>query len=74
MYKRPNLDKGPSGLVLPHVPMHGIVDLPWNVRVCDIFRVQSGFHYSTLLADGGINVDGDGNVKGLEPFTTEKSL
>lgn len=66
-YNGANLDKGPSDLALNHTFLvHGIYELPWKVEVSSIFRAQSGFHYSISPADGGVDVDGDGLVNGLD--------
>jgi hypothetical protein len=46
--------------------IHGIYELPWKVEISGIFRAQSGFHYSESPANGGVDVDGDGLVNGLD--------
>jgi outer membrane receptor for ferrienterochelin and colicin len=66
-YNGANLDKGPSDLALNHTFLvHGIYQLPWKIEISSIFRAQSGFHYSESPADGGVDVDGDGLVNGLD--------
>jgi len=66
-YNGANLDKGPSDLALDHTFLvHGIYQLPWKVEFSSIFRAQSGFHYSSSPADGGVDVDGDGLVNGFD--------
>lgn len=43
----PDLDKGPSDLSVDHIfQINGLVELPWEIQVSGIFRVQSGFHFS----------------------------
>lgn len=66
-YNGANLDKGPSDLALNHTFLvHGIYQLPWKIELSSIFRAQSGFHYSESPANGGVDVDGDGLVNGLD--------
>jgi outer membrane receptor protein involved in Fe transport len=66
-YNGANLDKGPSDLALNQTFLiHGIYELPWKVEISGIFRAQSGFHYSESPANGGVDVDGDGLVNGLD--------
>jgi len=59
-YNGPDLDKGPSTLALDHIfQVNGLVELPWQIQVSGIFRVQSGFHFSR--SDEGLgDPDGDG--------------
>ena len=65
-YNGANLDKGPSGLALNHTfEIHGVLDLPWKFEFSDIFRAQSGFHYSAGFISGD-DVDGDGLFNGID--------
>jgi len=60
---------GPSDLSLDHTfLLHGIYNLPKGFSVSEIFRAQSGFHYSSSLVNG-IDVDGDGLFTGLDFMT-----
>ena len=61
----PDRDKGPSDLSLTHTfQVNGLLELPWQIQLSGIFRVQSGFHYSRT----GTNVDpdGDGTFNGID--------
>ncbi|MEZ5346976.1 MAG: TonB-dependent receptor [Pyrinomonadaceae bacterium] len=62
----PDLDKGDSGLALDHIfQANGLVNLPWQVQLSGIFRVQSGFRFSRspiAVADP----DGDGFFVGRD--------
>lgn len=66
-YNGPSLDKGPSDLAIDHtLSIYGLVLLPWKIDVSDIFRVQSGFHYSASFAANPPDVDGDNSFNGLD--------
>src|SRR5437879_4764 len=66
-YNGPSLDRGPSELAIDHtLSIYGLVQLPWKIDVSDIFRVQSGFHYSGSFAANPPDVDGDNNFNGLD--------
>ena len=66
-YNGPSLDRGPSDLAIGHtLSIYGLVQLPWKIDVSDIFRVQSGFHYSASFAANPPDVDGDNNFNGLD--------
>ena len=66
-YDGPSLDRGPSDLALDHtLSIYWLVQLPWKIAVSDIFRVQSGFHYSASFAANPPDVDGDNNFNGLD--------
>jgi hypothetical protein len=66
-YNGPDLDKGPSDLALDHTFLiYGLVQLPWKIDVSNIFRAQSGFHYSASFAANPPDVDGDNNFNGLD--------
>lgn len=66
-YNGPSLDKGPSDLALNHsFLIYGLVQLPWKIDLSDIFRAQSGFHYSASFAANPPDVDGDNNFNGLD--------
>jgi len=64
----PDLDKGPSSLALDHIfQVNGLVELPWQIQVSGIFRVQSGFHFSRSSNAGVVNdPDGDGNTNSID--------
>jgi hypothetical protein len=67
LYNGPELDKGPSDLAVDHTLLiYGLVQLPWKVDLSDIFRAQSGFHYSASFAANPPDVDGDNNFHGLD--------
>jgi carboxypeptidase family protein/TonB-dependent receptor-like protein len=56
----PDLDKGPSDLSLSHIfQINGLVELPWQIQISSIFRIQSGFHFSRLASTPE---DPDGNL------------
>jgi hypothetical protein len=62
-----DVDKGPSDLALDHTLLiYGLVQLPWKIDVSDIFRAQSGFHYSASFATNPPDVDGGNNFNGLD--------
>jgi hypothetical protein len=66
-YNGPDLDKGPSDLALADTLLiYGLVQLPWKIDVSNIFRAQSGFHYSASFAANPPDVDGDNNFNGLD--------
>ena len=66
-YNGPSLDRGPSDLAIDHtLSVYGLVQLPWKIDVSDIFRIQSGFHYSASFAANPPDVDGDNNFNGLD--------
>jgi hypothetical protein len=66
-YNGPNLDKGTSDLALNHTLLvYGLVRLPWKMEFSDIFRAQTGFHYSASFAAKPPDVDGDGSFNGLD--------
>jgi hypothetical protein len=46
--------------------IYGLVQLPWKIDVSNIFRAQSGFHYSASFAANPPDVDGDNNFNGLD--------
>jgi len=60
-YNGPSLDRGPSDFSIPQtLEAHGLVQLPWQIEISSLFRVQSGFAYSKQLATP-IDVDGSDN-------------
>lgn len=62
----PDLDKGNSGLALDHIfQINGLIDLPWQIQISSIFRVQSGFRYSRSPIDIA-DPDGDGFFVGRD--------
>jgi outer membrane receptor protein involved in Fe transport len=68
-YNGANLDRGPSDLALNHtVLFDGILRLPRQWEMSGIFRAQSGFHFSDVLARP-VDVDGDGIFNGVDFFT-----
>lgn len=65
-YKGPTLDNGPSDFALRHTfEIHGLFQLPWKVQFTNIFRAQSGFHYTAAAAQP-IDQDGNGNFDGRD--------
>jgi signal transduction histidine kinase/DNA-binding LytR/AlgR family response regulator len=65
-YNGADLDRGPSDLAYNHTMlMHGAVRLPGLLELSGIFRVQSGFHFSTS-ALRPVDVDGDGILNGVD--------
>lgn len=57
----PSLDRGPSDFAVTHTfQVSGSVRLPWKLEFSDIFRVQSGFHFSRQTSNP---VDQDGNFE-----------
>jgi hypothetical protein len=59
-------DWGPSDLSLKHTFLvYGVIDLPWKLTITDIFRAQSGFHFSAFFPGGGDDPSGDGNFNGV---------
>ena len=60
------LGSGPSDLALNHTFLiYGIWTLPKGFSLSNIFRAQSGFHYSASLVNS-VDVDGDGLFNGLD--------
>jgi outer membrane receptor protein involved in Fe transport len=64
----PDRDQGPSDLALDHLlQVSGLVQLPWDVHVSGLFRVQSGFHFSRQPATGVlVDPDGDASVNAID--------
>ena len=61
----PDLDKGPSDLSVDHTfQLNGLYELPWQIQISGIFRVQSGFHFSRASASA--DPDGDGTLNGVD--------
>jgi TonB dependent receptor len=59
LYDGATLDSGPSDLALRHTfELHGLVQLPWQIELSTLYRVQSGFPYTQ---GANVPVDGDGN-------------
>ena len=55
----PDFDKGPSDLSVRHIfQVNGLYELPWQINLSGIFRVQSGFHFSR---NANPTEDPDGN-------------
>lgn len=66
-YNGPSLDKGPSDLAIDHTLLiYGLVQLPWKIESSNIFRAQSGFHYSASFAANPPDVDGDNSFNGVD--------
>src|SRR5262245_6707109 len=65
-YNGPDLDRGPSDLVLDHAfELHGTVLLPAGVRFSSMLRAQSGFHFSRIQTNA-IDEDGDGQYTAID--------
>jgi hypothetical protein len=64
----PDRDKGPSDLAIDHVlQANGMVEIPWQIQISGIFRVQSGFHFSQAPASGVlVDPDGDASVTAID--------
>jgi len=60
-YNGAKLDDGPSDFAIRNTfEAHGLIQLPWKIQFSNIFRAQSGFHY-TAQAVQPIDQDGNGN-------------
>src|SRR5205823_2248440 len=65
-YNGPDLDRGPSDLALNHtLLLDGIVRLPRQFEISEIFRAQSGFHF-TGSPPTPVDVDGDSILNGVD--------
>lgn len=73
-YNGANVDKGPSDLALNHTFVaNGLVELPWQISISGIFRIQSGFHFSRQSLPGATqDVDGDLFFYGID-YTTKRN-
>jgi hypothetical protein len=73
-YNGPSLDNGPSDFALRHTfEFHGLVHLPWKVQLTNIFRAQSGFHYTASSAQP-IDQDGNSNFDGRDLKTARNGF
>lgn len=63
----PDLDKGPSDLSVDHTfQVNGLWQLPWDLAISGIFRVQSGYHFSQTISGTLEDPDGDGTFNAID--------
>src|SRR5262249_47278546 len=67
-YNGPDVDKGRSDLALDHTFVaSSLVEMPWQISISTIFRIQSGFHFSRLATGSAPpDIDGDQSYVGLD--------